>query len=247
MSLSYRSHAAGVPQPQSAACSMSALGGPVNVSRNERFLSLAIGSGLALLGLKRRSPGGLLLALAGGALIFRGSTGHCSCYSALGIDTSEHRDATAVPAQQGYKIEESIVVHRPVAELYSYWRNFENLPRIMDYLEEVRVMDDGRSHWVAKGPLGTRVAWDAELLGESQNEMIAWRSVPGSQVDTAGSVHFHALDGNRTEIKLSMKYNPPAGKAGAQVASFLGTAPEQEVRHDLRRFKDTMEQQSAAH
>ena len=246
MSPSNHTRATAIPQPQASACSISAFSRPVNISRNERILSLAVGGGLTLLGLKKRSPGGLLLAIAGGALLFRGGTGHCDCYEALGIDTSEERAATAVPAQQGCKVEETIVVDRPVAELYDFWRNFENLSQIMDHLVEVSVRQDGRSHWVAKGPLGTHVEWDAELLGEGKNEMIAWRSVPGSQVETAGSVHFHSLGDSRTEIKLSMKYNPPAGKVGAKIAGVLGRDAQQEIKHDLRRFKERMEQKAGS-
>ena len=237
-----------IPQPQAPACSMSAMTGPINISSNERWLSLALGGGLTLLGLKSRRAGGLLAVLAGGALLYRGSTGHCGCYDAFGIDTSQRRRAaTAVPAQQGCKVECTVVVDRPVAEIYRFWRDFENLPRIMDHLIDVKVQGDRRSHWVARGPLGAQLEWDAELIGEGENEMISWRSLPGSQVDTAGSVHFHSMSPERTEIKLSMKYNPPAGKVGANIARLLGSDAQQEIEHDLHRFKETMERQAASH
>ena len=116
---------------------------------------------------------------------------------------------------QGIKVEQSVTINRPVLEVYRFWRNFENLPRFMDHLEAVTVMDETRSHWVAKGPAGTRVEWDAVIHNEIDDELIAWRSLPGSEVNNAGSVHFTPL-GRRdgTEVRVVLSYEPPAGKLG---------------------------------
>jgi uncharacterized membrane protein len=163
-------------------------------------------------------------------------------YGALGMDTAHHNAATAVPAQQGYKVEESVTINRPREELYRYWRDVENLPRVMRHLKSVAPLDERRSRWVARGPLDTSVSWEAEIFNERENEMIAWRSLEGSQVETAGSVHFEALPHNRgTRVRVSLKYNPPAGKVGANIAAVLGDGVESQVREDLRRFKSTME------
>ncbi|MFO0887815.1 MAG: SRPBCC family protein [Isosphaeraceae bacterium] len=215
----------------------------VNVGETERWMSVAGGAALAVLGLARRSLGGLGLAAIGGALIHRGLTGHCRAYQALGVDTSCDRGAeNSVKAQHGVRIEESVTVYRPREELYRFWRNFANLPRIMHYLKTVQDLPGGKTHWVAKGPLDVPVEWDAEIVMDRPDEMISWRSVGESAIDTAGSVHFHPTpDGRGTEVRVNLKYDPPAGKLGHAVAALFGRSPDQEIREDLRRFKGLME------
>jgi uncharacterized membrane protein len=190
---------------------------------------------------------GLALSAAGAGLLWRGITGRCQCYAALGINTAEHNPATAIPAKQGYKLERTITVNRPASELYRFWRRLENLPHVMRHLKDVESIDSQRSHWKAEGALGKDVEWDAEILNERENEMIAWRSLPGGDVDTAGSIHFRPLSHNGgTEVTLSMKYNPPAGKVGAQLATLFGEGLEKKLDEDLRRFKQVMETGMAA-
>jgi uncharacterized membrane protein len=141
---------------------------------------------------------------------------------------------------EGIKVERTITVNRPREEVYSFWRQLENLPRFMDHLESVTVIDENRSHWVAKAPAGTKVEWDATIHNEIENELIAWRSLPGADVDNAGSVHFTPM-GNATEVRVVLSYDPPAGKLGASVAKLLGEEPSQQIEEDLRRFKQVME------
>jgi uncharacterized membrane protein len=214
-----------------------------NVGDLERWASLVGGGALALYGLTRGSLAGLGLAAVGGGLVYRGATGHCPVYHALGVSTAErHGPQVSVPAGRGFKAEKSVTINRPAEELYRFWRNFENLPRIMSYLQEVRVTGPNRSHWVAKGPLGTSPEWDAEVITERPNELIGWRSLPGSEVDTAGSVHFTPAPGGRgTEVRVSLKYDPPGGKLGAAFAKLFRRSPAAEVQEDLRRFKEMME------
>jgi uncharacterized membrane protein len=165
----------------------------------------------------------------------------------LGIDTAEHNRVTAVPAQQGEKVEKTILVHRTPDDLYRYWRKLENLPRIMNNLKQVEQRDAQQSHWIAKGPLGKELEWDAEIHNERANELIAWRSLPGGDIETAGSVHFKpAGEMGYTEVTLSMKYNPPAGKVGAQLANWFCDGLEQKLDEDLERFKQVMECESTA-
>jgi uncharacterized membrane protein len=134
-----------------------------------------------------------------------------------------------------------MTINRSPQDLFNFWRNLENLPRFMRHLESVQNFGQ-RSHWVARGPLGVRVEWDAEIYRERPNEMIAWRSLEGADVDNTGSVHFTpAPVGRGTEVRVVLKYDPPAGKAGAAVAKLFGKAPEQQIREDLRRFKQLME------
>ncbi len=139
-------------------------------------------------------------------------------------------------------MEESVTINRPVLEVYRFWRNFENLPRFMDHLESVTVIDDARSHWVAKGPAGTKVEWDAIIHNEVEDELIAWRSLPGAEVNNAGSVHFTPTpDGTGTDVRVVLSYEPPAGIVGVAVAKLLGEEPSKQVADDLRRFKQVMD------
>jgi uncharacterized membrane protein len=217
-----------------------------NISEMERLLSMGAGAGLVAIGLMRGRFKGLLLGGLGGALIWRGYSGHCQCYEALGISSAMHNPVTAVPAQHGDKVEKKILIYCSPETLYRFWRQLENLPRIMTNLKEVKQLDSQRSHWVAKGPLSTKIEWNAEIHNERANELIAWRSLPGSDIDTAGSIHFRpAHEPGSAEVTLSMKYNPPAGKIGARVAGWLGQGLEQKLDMDLRRFKLMMESECA--
>lgn len=218
--------------------------GPVNVGPIERW-ACGVGGGILMVqGLKQRGIGGMALAALGGMLAYRGATGHCALYQTLGVNTAhdEQGPASSVPARQGVKVVQSVIISRPAAELYQFWRRLENLPHVMRHLKSVTSTGANRSHWVAEGPLGLSAEWDAEVYNDRENALIAWRSLEGSQVETAGSVHFVPAAGNRaTEVHVSLKYNPPAGQAGIAIARLFGKSAGQQVREDLRRFKHTME------
>jgi uncharacterized membrane protein len=215
----------------------------INVGDTERLLSFLGGTALGLFGLSRGSLGGLALAAAGGSLIYRGVTGHCGLYDKLDINTAPRlAPSTSIRAGHGVKVEESILVNRDAATLYRYWRNLANLGRFMQHLESVTEHDERRSHWVARGPMGMRFHWEAEIINEKENELIAWRSVDGSEVDTAGSVHFRELPhGRGTEMRVVLKYDAHAAQLGAPLARLLGESPRQQIHEDLCRFKQTME------
>jgi uncharacterized membrane protein len=222
-----------------------ARGDRTNVNEIERWASAIGGGALALYGLTRGTFGGVSLALVGGALLYRGVTGHCDLYATMGINTASRAGTNpnvSVRGGQGIKVEKTMIINRSPAELYSFWRNFENLPRFMSHVEEVRVLDETRSHWVVSAPAGTSVEWDAEVYTEKENELIAWRSLPGADVDNAGSVHFEPAPGGRgTLVRVVLKYDPPAGVVGATIARLFGENPEQQIDTDLRRFKQVME------
>ena len=136
----------------------------------------------------------------------------------------------------------SITVKKDVSEVYAFWRDFENLPRFMRHLESVTVINDRRSHWKAKAPAGKSVEWDAELIEVQENELISWRSLPGSQVYNAGTVRFQPAPGRRgTEVRVELEYEPPFGKLGSKVAMLFREEPGQQVQDDLRHFKQVME------
>ncbi|HEX6963168.1 MAG TPA: SRPBCC family protein [Lacipirellula sp.] len=213
-----------------------------NVDYKERILSSLAGALLTAYGLSSGKRGSLLMAGLGGALLHRGMTGHCYLYNALGVNTAKPQPATVIPAGRGDRVEQSIVIMREPAELYSFWRELENLPKVMTHVKSIEPVDRVRSHWAADGPLGKQVEWDAEIFNDVENELIAWRSIPGSQVDTAGSVRFEPLGvGRGTKVTVNLKYDPPAGKVGAWVASILGRDPENMIADDLRRFKALLE------
>jgi uncharacterized membrane protein len=111
----------------------------------------------------------------------------------------------------------------------------------MDHLESVTVLDERRSHWVAKGPVGSKVEWDAVIHNEIPNELIAWRSLEGAEVDNAGSVHFTPTETGDTEVRVVLRYDPPAGRVGAAIARLFGEEPSRQVAEDLRRLKQVVE------
>lgn len=140
----------------------------------------------------------------------------------------------------GVHVEESVTVNRPINEIFRFWRNFENLPQFMNHLESVSQREAGISHWVAKGPAGTCVEWDARIINEIDDKLIGWQSLEGSTVSTAGSVNFRETP-RGTEVRVHLQYSPPAGKVGAAVAWLFGEEPSIQIREDLRRFKQLME------
>jgi uncharacterized membrane protein len=141
---------------------------------------------------------------------------------------------------RGIHVEQSVLIARPAAQLYRFWRNFENLPKFMQHLQSVAVREEGISHWVATGPRGMSVEWDARVINEIENKVIAWQSLKGSMVATAGSVNFEETE-RGTIVRVHMQYNPPGGKLGAAVAYVFGEEPNIQVQEDLRRFKRLME------
>jgi uncharacterized membrane protein len=142
----------------------------------------------------------------------------------------------------GIKMKKSIVIDRSPAELYAFWRDLENVPQIVDMIESIHVRDEKRSHWTAVGPAGLRVAWDAEITTDRENEMIGWRSVDGSLLETAGYIRFERAPGGRgTLLRVAMEYDPPSGRVGNAIASILGKNPGTHLDQALRRFKQRME------
>lgn len=221
-----------------------------NVGHIERWLSMVVGGLLAAYGLKRRETPGGVAAIAGAALLYRGATGHCDVYAALGIDRAGAGPRVAADrgsdtrqrlrGTAGILVEESITINQPVAEVFRFWRDFENLPRFMKHLQEVSAREAGISHWVAKGPAGASVEWDARIINEVENKLIGWQSLEGAVVATAGSVHFDPSD-RGTRVRVRMQYDPPAGKLGAAVAWLFGEEPGVQIREDLRRLKQLLE------
>ncbi|WP_287129747.1 SRPBCC family protein [Candidatus Cyanaurora vandensis] len=148
--------------------------------------------------------------------------------------------AAATPSNHGTKVEKTVTINRPVEDLFGFWRDFENLPKFMKHLQSVQVQDNLRSHWQAKAPLGGSVGWDAEITREIPDRLIAWKSLPGADVDNSGSVQFLPT-ARGTEVKVQITYVIPGGKIGEFFAKLTGEEPSIQVGDDLRRFKNLME------
>jgi uncharacterized membrane protein len=213
-----------------------------NISEAERWLSMAAGVGLAAYGASRRRPAGWAVAGLGALLFRRGATGHCHTYQLLGINTFGTGEDTrrALSGTGGVHVDESVVINRPISELYRFWRNLENLPRFMSHLESVERVTDTLSRWRAKGPAGTTFEWTAEIINEVPDQVIGWRSIEGSDVVSAGSVNFDRA-GNGTRVGVRLQYSPPGGKVGATLAWMVGRDAQTEIRQDLQRFKQIVE------
>jgi len=216
--------------------------GPVNVGETERVGSIIGGTALAAAGLSRRSLPGLLLAAVGGLFIIRGFAGHCRLYESIGVSTAD-QTGTGHPDHTGHKIEKAIVVARPSGDVYRFWRNFENLPEFMENIESVRLLDDRHSHWVAKGPGGQPVEWDAEIINEHPGEMISWQTLPGSDVQRAGTVRFTPQGDGDTLVRVIVEFHPPHGAAGAR---FPGNDSSNQLEQDLARMKEIIENRQPA-
>ena len=219
------------------------------INTTERWISGIAGGALAFYAVKnlknrkRRSWAGYSSAVGASLMLFRSLTGKSPLYSWIGINTQNRNLPPSASVQHGnnIQIEKTIVINKPAKELFRFWRNVENLPRFMNHLESVTAIDSNLSRWIAKGPAGSNVEWDAIIHNEIDNELIAWRTVGNSDVHHAGSVEFTPAVEGGTEVKVKLDYEPPVGKLGALFAQVYGEEPGQQIDEDLNRFKQLIE------
>lgn len=159
------------------------------------------------------------------------------------MQARKHTKALKASGEEGaMKARTSITVNRPPEEVYGYWKDFQNLSKFMFHLESVVQSGEDRTHWVARAPFGKRVEWDAEIVDDVPNELIAWKAVEGAQVPSSGSVRFVPAPGDRgTEVIVEFDYQLPGGAIGDTIAMVFGEEPQQQIKDDLRRFKQVME------
>ncbi|MDP9053990.1 MAG: DUF2892 domain-containing protein [Acidobacteriota bacterium] len=226
-----------------------------NVGKVERGASITAGTLLLARGLRSKGWVGAATAFIGIAFLRRGVTGFCYTYQALGINSAPEQSSdtgnsekgsgqnVSVPHQTGIRIDEAVTVNLPTPQVFQFWRNLANVAEFMEHVESVRTLaDSSRTHWTAKGPGGKSVEWQAQIINEIENELIAWRSLPGSEIPHAGSVHFKEASGGRgTEVHVEILYSPPGGSAGAMVAKLFGEDPAAQIRSDLKRLKARLE------
>ena len=202
----------------------------VNVGGAERILTLMAGSALLFYALTRKRN--LPLAVTGGGMLVRGSTGFCPLYKALGVDTTKPPSPITVRAV--------VTVDLPREEVYAFWRKFDNLPRFMEHLEYVRIMDDKYSHWKAKVPGGS-IDWVSRITSETPNEHLAWESIIDSDVDQQGEVYFRDSENGGTDLVLEFSYRAPGGRVSAAVARLLNPLLAKTVEEDMKNFRDYAE------
>ena len=216
----------------------SACCGTVNVGEGERVLSIVGGTLMALAGLNSdRSVLRWVLMGIGGSLLFRGITGHCHGYEALGVDTS-HRNQHGIAEGRGVHVVHYVTIDQPPDELFDTWKHFDRLPQILSHLSEVKELSPNRTHWVAKTPFGARLSWNAQSLIREDVRTISWRSEPGSALQTAGTIHFdNGPTSGTTELHVSMDYDIPGGSVTERVAEWFHAGLEDCVIDDLHEFK----------
>ncbi|HEV7585792.1 MAG TPA: SRPBCC family protein [Solirubrobacteraceae bacterium] len=192
---------------------------------------------LTLLGLswvRRRRDPGRLAGATGSVLAIMAA----DIYAAVRLSRGDGETHEHGPR----RVAASVTIRRPRQEVYGFWRDFERLPTFMAHIESVRTDGPSRSRWRASAPAGRAVEWDAEVTHDIPGEVIEWRSLSGAEVPNEGSVRFADAPGDRgTEIHLELLYEPPAGKLGVALAKIFGEEPRQQVKDDLRRFKQVME------
>jgi uncharacterized membrane protein len=208
-----------------------------NVSNFERGLSIAIGAWMIYRGLKKlpKSPiSNLIKASTGAGLLARGIAGFCPVYDYFDIDGNK---TTSV------NIRSTFIVNKPRHEVYAFWRKLENLPLFMRHLESVQEMDNKRSYWEAKVPNNlVTIKWEAEIVKEEKDSLLAWQSLPGATIENAGKVEFRdALGHHGTELRIMITYRPPAGNIGSQVARLFNPVFEKSVKEDINNFKQFIE------
>lgn len=205
----------------------------INVSNKERLVSVALGAFFLTRGFKKFKP--LSLAL-GGYLLYRGASGHCAAYSQI-----QRMGYTYKP--ESVNIRTQLIVNKPKAEVYAFWRKLENLPLFMKHLKSVKELDDTKSEWMLQVPANlTSVSWQAEIVKEEEGKLLAWKSLPGATIENAGKVEFSdALGGQGTELTVVITYHPPAGTIGEGIATLLNPVFTNMIKQDVSNFKEYIE------
>ena len=210
---------------------------PRDMADMERLICGMTGMALLLNGTKRRRWDSVAAVLFGGTLLYMAASGRNALYRNLGI----HMVRTTA-GRQRCEVIKSMTINRPIGELFAFWRDLSNLPVFMSHLKSVEVLSEKRSRWKAKAPAGLSVEWEAEIVNEKPDALIAWQSCEGASVPNWGVVRFNpAPDHRGTEISVQLEYQPIAGATGVALAKLFGEEPSQQIEEDLRRFKQMME------
>jgi uncharacterized membrane protein len=211
----------------------------INVGRIERKASMIGGAALALTGINKlknmKFVPAMAMMAAGGMLMYRGKTGHCDLYEAMGVVTAGTEDA-------GLVVEKVMTINRSPQQVYDFWHDFQNLPRFMQHLDMVQKTGTSTSHWKARGPGDISLEWDAEVTEDTPGQRISWRSLENADIPNRGTVEFHeAPAGRGTEILVRLQYFPVGGEVGKMAAKVAHGINSRQIEEDLRRLKQIME------
>ncbi len=211
-----------------------------NIGMIERGLTTALGAKLVLSGLARANTArGWLMAAAGGLLAYRGISGYCRLYASLG---ARPRRGQAGYGAAELEVAESVTIGRSPQDLYEFWRDLENLPKVMRHVQSVEEIDERRSRWCVDGIRSVPVEFEAILIDDQPNESLEWATIDGDYLHHRGRVSFQPAPGDRgTRVRVTMRYRSIGGPLAALIAKMFRSDPSTEIRDDLRRFKQLME------
>jgi uncharacterized membrane protein len=195
-----------------------------------RALAGTAGGILTIMGLSRGGMMGGLYGLFGAGLLARATT-NMEMKRLIGVGSG----------RRAIDIQKTINIHAPVEEVFAFWNNYQNFPKFMSHIREVRDLGNGKFHWTAAGPAGVPVSWEGEIIRHIPNREIEWKSCPGSAVENAGIARFDDMGDGTTRLTIRMSYNPPAGALGHAVASLFGADPRHEMNEDFIRLKSLLE------
>ena len=198
-------------------------------SPTARLLAGVAGATMAASALRSGRLAGTALGLGGVTLLLRSLT------------NLELRQLTGISGGGGVTIQKTINVQAPVERVFEFWSRYENLPRFMGHVREVSSTGEGRSHWVVSGPAAIPIEWDTQVTALIRNQLVGWRTLPGSLVDHSGAVRFDSNPEGGTRVHVRVSYRPPAGVLGHAIAALLGSDPKRAMDEDLVRFKSLIE------
>jgi uncharacterized membrane protein len=159
----------------------------------------------------------------------------------MAMCASARRAATKAGRDERSVIAAVVTIARPAQELYDFWRDFSNLPQVMENIERIEVQGRDRSTWIVKAPRGRTVQWESVVTDDQPGKLIAWQSVEGSGIRNSGRVEFHDVPARGTVVRAVIAYDPPGGTLAQLAAKLFQREPALQARRDLRRFKQFME------
>src|SRR5689334_3812022 len=215
----------------------------INVGDAERIASGTLGALLLAGGASRRFPGGAAAGVLGGALLFRGVSGHCHLYEALHLTSADRRQAqAAADPGRSVRVQRTVTVNRPASELYQLLRDPQNLQRVMAFFAHITTDAAGTTHWTMRTPIGKTLRWDTRGVDDRPGELLSWESTGGSLVRNRGSIRFAPATGHRgTSMTLELAFEPPGGRLGRAAARMLSAVPKAIAFKVLQRIKNLAE------
>jgi uncharacterized membrane protein len=195
-----------------------------------RLLSTLGGGALLAYGIRRKDLAGAALSAMGAGLFARGATNR-DIKQLIGIGRG----------RRAFDVQKTINIQAPINVVYDFWNNLENFPRFMSRVREVLDRGNGITHWVVEGPGGVPVEWDAMITKFIPNRALAWKSLPGSGIDSAGRIRLEPNPDGSTRVNIHFSYKPPMGAFGQVAAALFGADPENQIDSDMMRMKNLIE------